>query len=669
MILKTHPSASTQSLQQLIEQAHAGQCIELTEGVYRPGTLVLRQGGESGNPLVIQAKPGHHVVLRGDAPLPGKWEPVDGRIWRMGIPTTYKQPVGDLFAGEDCLKEVADFNALEPMCWGYLQAEPFETSVACHDTHQRITTDQDGLLDLDQFNTHHGMDSSRHVLRTYIHVPEDCDGSLHLDNTRPIPFTGQWPMALVNDFYGYRRADEAFDRLKQPLAIYVNGTRQADWNQHSPLLKQVPWQAGWNELVIVLDAEPGRSHRFKLTVSTHNWNVCSKAGLAASLIQQIPQMLPDVENGLVLREFQWFGARPVGRRYVYVCPPEGQHPDNMDITASQHACLLTHNQSPCSHVVLRDLHFQRTATNPKYGMIDLKENAAHWRIEKCTFAFSTGGCINIETGHLHRITDCRFEHIGCTAIQTWSPQRFRSEQICIDGCTFSDCNSRGFLLGWHAACIKLCRASQCIVERCTMQDNACHGIWLDWECETNQILSNTIEACTCSGIFLEACRWNNKVMFNHITGTMVGPFGGNGIYMHDSCDAYIAHNKLENNADFGLRMGLATNRKMDYDIPIRRTGNVIIHNRMCHNGKAAMDIPQERPGAVMNHYDHNVYFPARFVLVHPDDIDKVFNAETGQSPVIRRFEIESLNELQQRTGQDACSTDQLVSDESNSQKV
>tara|TARA_B100000609_G_scaffold164915_1_gene137471 strand:- start:32 stop:424 length:393 start_codon:yes stop_codon:yes gene_type:complete len=129
--------------------------------------------------------------------------------------------------------------------------------------------------------------------------------------------------------------------------------------------------------------------------------------------------------------------------------------------------------------------------------------------------------------------------------------------------------------------------------------------------------------------------------------------------MHDTSDSYIAHNILEYNVDFGLRMGLATNRKLDYGIPIRRSGNVIVHNVMQHNGKAAMDVPQELPGDIGNHYDHNVYYPARFVLVDPQDKDKLFNAETGKSPEIRRHEVESLRELQEMTGQDLSSSDQL----------
>ena len=77
------------------------------------------------------------------------------------------------------------------------------------------------------------------------------------------------------------------------------------------------------------------------------------------------------------------------------------------------------------------------------------------------------------------------------------------------------------------------------------------------------------------------------------------------------------------------------------------------------DGKAAMDVPQELPGDIGNHYDHNVYYPARFVLVDPQDKDKLFNAETGKSPEIRRHEVESLRELQEMTGQDLSSSDQL----------
>lgn len=657
-MFKAQTPSKKQSLQEQIKHAQPGDCIELSQGIYHPGTLILPQGGDKNAPIIIQPRPGHHVILRGDGPLPGEWEQVDAQIWRMPIPLNFTNPIGDLFAGQTTLNEVTSLDQLQENKWGYLNAIPFPVTPLIDTQSTHITSDDQHIFDLDKLSESPLDLTQRHILRTFIHAPKTCTGSLHLDHTQHI--NGQWPMARVNDFYGYRRADEPFAKLKQSIAITLNGQQLNDWNQHSPLLKQVPWQAGWNELVIQLDAEAGRPHRFKLTASMHHWSVNSEQGFYASPTQMALKTLPCVEKGLILKDFYWHGSHVTPGRFIYLClKDDGLHPDDLNITASQQSCLLTQGDQTCSHVIIRGLHFQRTATSPKHGMIDLGNNASHWQIDHCTFTHSTGGCINIDTGQHHHITNCQFQHVGCTAIQAWAPQRHRNRHLKISECHFSHCNSKRFGLGWHAACIKVCRTAQCIIEHCDMQDNACHGIWLDWECEENLITSNILKRCKGSGIFLEASRWNNRVIHNHVSHTAVGLFGGNGIYIHDTCDSYIAYNRLNHNAGFGLRFGLATNRVMDFNIPIRRESNVIVHNQMCSNGEAAMDIPQERPGVCMNFYDHNVYIPAKFVLVHNEDINKIFNAETGQSPVIRRFEINSLAELQQRTGQDANSRDQI----------
>ncbi|MFG0250829.1 MAG: right-handed parallel beta-helix repeat-containing protein, partial [Phycisphaeraceae bacterium JB051] len=553
---------------------------------------------------------------------------------------------------------VEHLDELKPLCWGFLQAQPFvyPTTGKCT---ALIHSNDEGVFDLDEIACSDSSINQRYVLKTHVHCPRACEGSLHLDNTRPTPVTGQWPMALVNNFYGYRRADEDFTKRKQPIAIYVNGKKQTRWGRHCPLLNGIPWQKGWNELTILLDAQAGRAHRFKLTASTHHWNTHSKTGLTAHPGKQLPANMPDVDDGLVIKTFAYELCGEVDGQSVYINLPQGQSPDQMQIRASQIPCLLTHDNEPCEHVVLRNLCFERATANPKFAMLDLLQQASHWSIENCHFKHTTGGCINIENGSRHSIQSCSFDHVGCTAIQAWATQHQRVEELTIRDCQFSRCNQRGFGLGWHGACVKICRGSHCLIEQCAMSDSDAHGIWLDWECETNDITHNRMDHCTCSGIFLEASRWNNRVTHNHISHTQVGPFGGNGIYMHDTSDSYIAHNILEHNVDFGLRMGLATNRKLEYGIAIRRSGNVIVHNVMRHNGQAAMDVPQELPGKTGNHYDHNVYFPARFVLVDPQDKDKLFNAQTGKSPEIRRYKVTRLSELQTMTGQDQSSTDQL----------
>ena len=671
-MIKTSTKTQSCLLQEIIDRAKPGESIQIPHGVYHTNKLILKNGGDEKNPIIIEPCPGDHVVFRGDAPLPGDWEKFNTHVWRMKIPLNYSYPVGELFSCEKILNEVTSLEQLQENTWGYFSANPFPTKPPLTTDTKLITCDEQYVFDLDKLADNHKLPSQRHILQTFVYVPTSSTGSLHLDNTEHI--NGQWPMALVNNFYGLRRADEPFGQLKQPIAITLNGNQLNDWNLHSPLLKNVPWQAGWNELIIQLDAEAGRKHCFKLTASTHHWSVDSEEGFYASPTKKKPDILPNVKKGLVLKSFLWHNPAPetlesVGclepqslnnlGRFVYLHTDANQHPADLNITASQQSCLLTHGEKDCSHVIIRDLHFQRTASSPKHGMIELGSKSSHWQIENCTFDHSTGGCINIDTGKNHHITACNFKNVGCTAIQAWAPKRQRNRHLKISACHFSHCNTKNFGLGWHAACIKICRSAQCIIEYCEMQDNACHGIWLDWECEGNWINANTLTHCKGSGIFLEASRWNNRITYNHISYTAVGPFGGNGIYMHDTSDSYIAHNVLNHNADFGLRFGLATNRVLDFNIPMRRDGNIIIHNQMCSNGTAAMDVSQESPGQCMNYYDHNIYMPAKFIVVHHDDINKVFNAETGQSPVVRRFEINSLAELQHSSGQDANSRDQI----------
>src|SRR5207245_8322462 len=105
---------------------------------------------------------------------------------------------------------------------------------------------------------------------------------------------------------------------------------------------------------------------------------------------------------------------------------------------------------------------------------------------------------------------------------------------------------------------------------------------------------------------------------------------GDGIYMHDTSDAVIAHNLCFGNPRYGITIRLATNRILN-GRPAECSRNTILNNVVFGNGTAPLRIPAEQPGQTANRSDYN--------LLLPGENDAVGETFLGGIPEDKRSEV------------------------------
>jgi parallel beta-helix repeat protein len=166
-----------------------------------------------------------------------------------------------------------------------------------------------------------------------------------------------------------------------------------------------------------------------------------------------------------------------------------------------------------------------------------------------------------------------------------------------------------FSNGWESGGLKVVKAKDSVFRGNRAIDNEAWGIWLDWDCVGNRIENNLCINNRAAGIFLEASRGRNVIANNIVVGTRMGSADwGDGIYMHDTSDALIAHNLCVNNSQFGIRVNLRTNRVLNGK-EVDSSYNTIVNNIAAGNGRAGLHIPIDRERQVGNRSESNILSP------------------------------------------------------------
>ena len=293
--------------------------------------------------------------------------------------------------------------------------------------------------------------------------------------------------------------------------------------------------------------------------------------------------------------------------------------------------------------------FWRETGNPQAGIVSTRAGH-HWRIENCHIRYGKsigldignegprdadglGQTRSLETGY-HLI---RANHIignGCGGIEGLGSTGTQIIGNRIEG------NNR---LGFTAAeigGIKLHVFTGGLIADNIIRENYGYGLWLDNIWHNTRVTRNLIVANQGTGLFIEL--GEGPLLVDHnIIALNYNPLGLNadGVYAHDASGVTFAHNLVYGNANFGLWVHLATDRKVyeviagqeqETRILCQASDWQIYNNLIWGNYGGALALPANSPRSHSNHSDFNI-------LAGPFDYLTSETTAAGLAPPLMRL--------------------------------
>lgn len=312
-----------------------------------------------------------------------------------------------------------------------------------------------------------------------------------------------------------------------------------------------------------------------------------------------------------------------------------QHPSDFLVEWTSRSQIFVPASAGLGHIHLIGLHFEQCANQFPSGFwrapddgCSLQAGAVstrsghHWLIERCTIrhATSIGLDCGAEGGWDHRQVSRdsnrqRFADIGHHRIQNNVISDNGACGIAGAGQTgtviLANTVERNNRLGWTApevAGIKVHFFYQGLISGNLIRDNDAHGIWLDNEWYGSRVAYNTCLNNVGSGIFIELGEGHCMVDHNICAFTRCG----DGIYLHDTSGATVAHNLLYANSHFGIYARQVTFRPLQNSQGDRSTAacmnNRFIFNLIIDNYRGHICLPPSmHPTAIDNSSDYNHY--------------------------------------------------------------
>ncbi|MEX2381932.1 MAG: right-handed parallel beta-helix repeat-containing protein [Opitutales bacterium] len=205
------------------------------------------------------------------------------------------------------------------------------------------------------------------------------------------------------------------------------------------------------------------------------------------------------------------------------------------------------------------------------------------------------------------------------------------------------------------------------IEGNLIRDNDTAGIWLDNVWHDSRVTRNVIVANQGAGLFIEMGQGplvvdHNVIAFTRATTAL----GGDGVYSHDSSGVQFAHNLLFFNANFGLWVHLATDRKYFQSdggtAPVSASDWRIRNNLVIGNHRGALSLPPESEHSRDNRSDGNVFSGAYESLTQESHAaalaapDFLLNTNKGRDEADSEApHLLDLDAWRSRTGQDVLS--------------
>ncbi|MCH8513252.1 MAG: right-handed parallel beta-helix repeat-containing protein [Kiritimatiellae bacterium] len=240
---------------------------------------------------------------------------------------------------------------------------------------------------------------------------------------------------------------------------------------------------------------------------------------------------------------------------------------------------------------------------------------------------------------------------------------YRARNTRIIGNVLERNNRLGFTAPETAA-MKFHFFTDSLIEGNLIRDNDTSGIWLDNVWHNSRVTRNVLISNQGAAIFIEMGYGpllvdHNIIAFTRATTSL----GGDGVYSHDAAGVVFAHNLLFFNANFGLWLHVATDRKVRK--ADGRSGEVsasnwrIVNNIMLGNHRGTLSLPLESDRSTGNISDGNLLAGPYDLLTqesHAMPMDPpvfLLNTNKGrQTPDPTEPLFLSLAEWREQTGQD-----------------
>lgn len=578
--------APWKTVQHAVNKAKSGDTILLHGGTYRESVVIKTEGQE---PLKLKAAPGEKPVLAGSEAV-GPWEDLGDGLFSAELPGNLTN-VGYLFVDGKLAR--AEYSSRPVKVGGFsydiygpawdnppvkMETNPAAGEVAAGDVKWRKVDAPNGMLDISALSPKEAPDAF-FVAFAYVYCPvkwEVMFGDTYDYNPK------------LKNLCGYLNSDDPANKLCQPLELWVNGKRIEYFEPQHGWARRFDFKPGWNTVAVKMtNAGEGpwylngatrlAKNKGKATLVAQTDRPTSDAAPAEGAPSTLKSVPTAMKNN-VPHITQWLVAGPfpsVPTHKVYLRLAKGDTPDKHVTEWATRPRVLSAEKS-AAPVHVEGLSLSYGANKAQDAMVSLQSPKS--MVTDCDVSCSTGR--GIQLGHEGIIQNNRVSYHGCVGI---GGSKIRNLQV-LDNVVTNN-NWRNFVTSWECGGMKLLKTENAIARGNRVEDNNGWGIWFDWECHGTLIENNFCRNNMCAGIFLEASRTPNTIINNICIGTRAQNNWGDGIYMHDTSDALIANNLCLDNATFGIRVQLATDRIWQADNKLVACVDNRVLNNVCAGNK------------------------------------------------------------------------------------
>jgi parallel beta-helix repeat protein len=415
--------------------------------------------------------------------------------------------------------------------------------------------------------------------------------------------------------------------MPQFMKVWVNGKAMSEWEGgYTYKVTGLNLKKGWNSVLVMLFADRRGPWRLQAAVTANGRGGASEVklfcqaakpadfnaapagdsanGLAPNVVA-LPKdsALPGDPGGLPAIG-EWLAAGPFpdqagGRLYVRL--PPGDSPRKHRLEWGSRDMVFSIGRE-AEHIHLRGLTVRHAASRAQGSAI---EAGPYTVIDGCTAEENLGNGVRIAS--YCAVRNSKLLRNGCTGV---SGARATDVQILNN-----DLIGNNWMLydnDWHSGGLKFLFMTNTVICGNRVIDNESWGIWLDTGIVNSRVEGNYCRNNRSAGIFLEISRGKNVIANNVCLGTRpwVGTPRADGIYMHDTSGALIAHNLCSGNSRFGISINLITNRMLAEGGLCECSDNTILNNVCLGNGVAGLRVPAGQFRQTGNRSDYNVVAPA-----------------------------------------------------------
>ena len=561
-----------------VNQALPGQIVHVYPGIYREA-VTIQNAGTSDMPIVLEG------IRDGDGNMPritgndlapeNAWTPLDGfpNVWRaenwVGRPSLLTLD-GNLLKQKTLVSELEDFEYSlnlgdAELAMPRLDGDVNPSMDATQLAHQwrREATDEEGRLQL-------GDQRGVYYLSTWVWKHPGETNEVWNPN-HPEPVTGE--MTVKGPFRASKQCGSAYGSQLNPYRFWINGklmpasTRAGEpiartgYGQDGDTWMRLPFQEGWNHLVVLLDSrhKKGKSHSIKFSIPKGFEDTTTSATKPSDLSKPGDGPVPDhVSEWMVLGPIE--SETDKIERAVYLKLPANRDPNREVIDMGKRERALS-IEAPFWTV--RGFELTHGSQYMQRALTEIKAHGV--TLEHCLLRETEVRTLSVQLSNWDQgdaPATIRGNHfrspgslgIGCSGNtklltaenqSTTAPGRGR---MLVEHNVVLNNNRSGFKRLWESGAMKFFRCTGCVIRYNTIVGGDGPGIWFDWEHYSNRVEGNYIHDVPACGIGVEASPGPMLMASNVITDIKPGgAWFERGLLGWSSARLWAVHNTIVSN--------------------------------------------------------------------------------------------------------------------------